>query len=415
MNTTPSTRSLAGVFDASSMRAQHRKVILNVLWKEREASRADLARRTGMSRSTVSAIVAELLETGLIEEARTGISTGGRRPIVLAFQEDAALLVGVELGASHVSVVLTDLYGVERDHRDHDCPVRDDPDAALRLVEDSIDEMLGGSHGASRRLVGIGVAAPSPIDPRRPGHLVPSIAPAWEHHDIVERLSRRFGRPVLLDNDANLGALAERWWTDTEHENLAYLKVATGIGAGLIVNGKIFRGAGGIAGEIGHTTIDPNGPLCMCGLRGCLTTLVGSQRLFERVGELRPEYPDTSLPNELTIESLVDAALAGDALAQRIIASAGRTLGIGVSNLLNLMNPGRVVIGGGITRAGALLLGPLRETIATRTLAESIAHTEIDLSPLGVHGIAVGAATLVLEHALADPSLFEVVNAGVSA
>lgn len=397
--------SRTSVLDSTSIRAQNRRSVLNLLWTEKEASRADLARKTGLSRSTVSAIVADLLETGLVREARTGVSTGGRRPIVLAFQADAALLVGVELGATHITVVLTDLYCTVRDQRDVPCPVRTEPETALDAVEQTIREMLGGSRGAPG-VVGIGVAAPSPIDPRRPGELVASVVPAWEGHDIVHRLSRRFGRPVLLDNDANLGALAELRWGGTETRNLAYLKVATGIGAGLIFNGRIFRGASGVAGEIGHTTIDPNGPTCMCGQRGCLVTLVGTPSLLDRVRSARSEHPDSVLHQEpLNVDSLVDAALAGDALARETIEYAGRTLGLGVTNLLNLVNPDRVVVGGGITRAGELLAGPLRDTIRNRALADSIAHADIQLSSLGARGIALGAATLVLETALADPSM----------
>ncbi len=401
-----------GVLDAATMRAQHRRLLLNLLWNEREASRADLARRSGLSRSTVSAIVGDLLETGVVREARTGTSTGGRRPIVLELVADAALLVGVELGASHVTVVLTDLYGTVLGHREVPCAVRDDPECALNLVEDCIGGLLQARPGARERIVGIGVAAPSPIDPRAPGKFVPSILPKWAGYDVVERLRKRFGRPVLVDNDANLGALAELWWAGRA-ENLVYLKVATGIGAGLIMDGRILRGARGVAGEIGHTTIDPNGPLCMCGLRGCLTTLAGTHRLFESVRELRKEHPSSPLQTEpLTVDRLVDAALEGDELARHVITEAGRTLGIGVANLLNLVNPERLVIGGGITRAGELLLEPLRHTVRTRALAESIAHAEIERSPLGELGIAIGAATLVLERALAEPAMFDVVKEG---
>lgn len=402
----------AGVLDAATMRAQHRRLLLNLLWHAREASRADLARRSGLSRSTVSAIVGDLFETGVVREARTGVSTGGRRPIVLELVSDAALLVGVELGASHVTVVLTDLYGSVLGHREVPCLVRDEPECALSLVEDCIGGLLDERPGARERLVGIGFAAPSPIDPRSPGKLVASILPKWADYDIVARLRRRFGRPVLVDNDANLGALAELWWSGRS-EHLVYLKVATGIGAGLIMDGKILRGARGVAGEIGHTTIDPNGPLCMCGLRGCLTTLVGTHRLFDSVRELRKGHPSSPLHSEpLTVDRLVDAALAGDELARHVIAAAGRTLGIGVANLLNLVNPERLVIGGGITRAGELLFEPLRSTVRTRTLAESIAHAEIERSPLGALGIAIGAATLVLERALAEPAMFDVVQRG---
>lgn len=400
--------TLDAVIDASTIRSQHRRLMLQLLWKERETSRADLARRTGLSRSTVSAIVQDLLETGLVHEVRTGVSTGGRRPIVLAFDDEAAYLVGVELGASHVTAVLTDLRGRVLDGDEVPCPVRDDPAEALDVVRRMVKPLLERRRGIARRTVGVGVAVPSPLDPERPGHMVSSIVPRWDGIDVGARLRSVFRRPIMLDNDANLGALAELWWgAGTDDGSLAYLKVATGIGAGLIFAGRIFRGAGGIAGEIGHTSIDPKGPVCMCGLRGCLTTLVGTQYLFERVRSLRRRYRKSRLQDEpLTVGVLVDAALAGDRLAVRVVEEAGRTLGIAVANLMNLMNPARVVVGGALTRVGDLLLDPLRDTVSNRALAESIAHADIVRSPLGEHGIAVGAATLVLETALANPTLF---------
>jgi predicted NBD/HSP70 family sugar kinase len=394
----------AAVLDAASMRAQHRRLMLNLLWNEREASRADLARRTGLSRSTVSAIVSDLLETGLVVEARTGASTGGRRPIVLAFRGDAAFLVGVELGASHVLVALTDLFGAVLDSRERSCPVRDDPEAALAAIEACVAELLGDR--VEDELVGVGVAAPSPVDPRRPGELVPSVVPRWAGIDLIERLEGFFGRPVFVDNDANLGALAELWWGQRSG-SLAYIKMASGVGAGLILDGRIFRGLGGIAGEIGHTPVDGRGRVCSCGLRGCLHLFVGTPALLERVRRQRGRHPSSPLHAEpLTVDALVDAALEGDGLAVSVLRFAGRKLGLGVVNLLNLLNLERVVVGGAIARAGDLLLDPLRETIRAHALAASIEDAVVEESPLGVRGVAVGAATLVLENALADPSLF---------
>ena len=395
------------------MRAQHRRLLLQLLWSEREASRADLARATGLSRSTVSAIVADLLETGLVREVRAGRSTGGRRPIVLAFQHEAACIAGVELGASHVSAVLMDLFGNVLDHREVSCAVRDEPEHALHVVRDCVGALLVGSPDARRRLVGVGVAAPSPIDPKRPGRLVPTLIPAWEGIDVIERLQGSFGRPIFVDNDANAGALAERWWSEAPDGNLAYLKVATGIGAGLIVDGRILRGAEGVAGEIGHMTIDPGGPPCKCGLRGCLNTLVGTQQLLDRVRAMRPDHePGPLHADPISLERLVAAASDGDSLACAVIREAGRTLGVGIANLLNLFNPQRVVLGGAITLAGDVLLDPIRQMISTRALAAST--TSIERSPLGEHGIAIGAATVVLEHALAQPSMFDAVRLGVA-
>jgi predicted NBD/HSP70 family sugar kinase len=243
---------------------------------------------------------------------------------------------------------------------------------------------------------------PSPVHPDRPGALSPLILPAWRDFDVQQYLVDAFDLPVFVDNDANLGALAERFWgAGAGGEDLAYIKVATGIGSGHIINGALYRGAGGTAGEIGHIAIDPNGPQCVCGLRGCLATLVGADALLARARKLwgkRKRNP--------TVADIIDGARAGDPVAKEIVDEVGHYLGIVVAGLLNLLNPAVVVLGGEITSVGDLLLDPLRVSIRARALSTSVAETRIVSSRLGERSIAVGGATLVLEAALADRTLF---------
>jgi len=248
--------------------------------------------------------------------------------------------------------------------------------------------------------VAIGLAVPSPLDPKRPGRLSERILPAWAGWRPAELLGSRTGLPVFMDNDANLGALAEHWWGAGQGVGeLAYLKLGTGVGAGLIIDGEIYRGAFGIAGEIGHTAIDPNGPLCRCGLPGCLEAMVGAQSLVARAEEtLEHEVSD--------LADLLGAAEAGDVGAQALVADAGRYLGIAVANLINLVNPGMVVLGGRLPSAGELLFGPLRDAMQARALSTSWESAEVRSSLLGREAVALGAATLVLQAALADPTLF---------
>jgi predicted NBD/HSP70 family sugar kinase len=224
----------------------------------------------------------------------------------------------------------------------------------------------------------------------------------------MERVRARFGVPVLIDNDANLGALAEQWWgAGRALDDFTYIKVATGVGAGYVIRGQIYPGATRVAGEIGHIAMDPAGKPCVCGNRGCLATLVGTPALVERAAELFAEYPDSVLAGtEPTLGAIIDAALAEDPLALRVVEEAANRLGVAVAGVLNLMNPAAVVIGGGIARLGERLLAPLREAMITRTLVHSAAAAEIRTSELGPRAIALGAATSVLAAALADPSWF---------
>jgi glucokinase-like ROK family protein len=355
--------------------------------------------------------VATLLPTGLIAEVGAGPSRGGRRPIVLQFQDDASMILGVEMGGAHVAVALTDLRGrvLAWEHRSH--LVRNDPIGSRALITEMCDACLATRPRSARRLVGIGVAVPSPVDPRHPDNLSEIVLPKWGGQLGLGPLSARYGAPLMVDNDANLGALAERWWgAGRDVDDFAYIKVATGIGSGHVIGGEIYRGATGVAGEIGHMAIDPHGELCICGLRGCLGTIVGSQVLVERARERLADYPTSILnPRKLTIESIEDAALAGDPLALQLAREAAENLGIAVAGMLNLMNPALVILGGGLTRLGELLLEPLRDTVRRRTLVSSVAAADILTSELGPRAGAIGAATLVLKEALHNSSLFPAV------
>jgi len=382
--------------------------VLELIWRQTRISRADIARRTGLSRSTVSEIVATLLRTGLVSEVGEAPSRGGRRAILLEFQDDAYLILGVDMGATHVSAALTNLRGAvfAWEHQGH--PVRTDPDGTEALIRDLCDRCLATVKGARRKLLGIGLAVPAPVDPRAPERLSGVVLPSWRGHGGIGGLFAGFDVPVFVDNDANLGALAEHWWGAGKGvEDFAYVKVATGIGSGHMIRGQIYRGATGVAGEIGHISIDPSGPPCVCGNRGCLATYVGSEALVARALALLPDFPGSPLHRgKVTVAAIEDAALADDALAMKVVEEAALNLGIVIAGVLNLMNPAMVILGGGLARLDERLLNPLRETVLRRTLVNSIAASEIRTSGLGPRDIAIGAATHVLENALRDPRLF---------
>ncbi len=381
---------------------------LRLIWKEQRISRAEIARQTGLARSTVSEIVGELFPTGLIAEVGIGPSRGGRPPMVLEFKDDAFAILGVDMGAAHVAVALTDLRGrvLAWAHQSH--PVRADPQGTRALIEKLCDRCLADWEPGVKRLVGIGVAVPCPVDPRHPDRFSEVVLPDWHGSSGLAILTKRYGVPLRVDNDANLGALAERWWgAGRGIDDFAYIKLATGVGMGHVIRGRIYRGATGVAGEIGHMAIDPHGGPCVCGLRGCLATFVGAPALVARARALLADHPESVLAGtEPTIESIEDAALASDPLAVSLVQEAAEHLGIAVAGLLNLMNPAMVIVGGGLARLGDVLLAPLRETIGHRTLISSLVACEIRTSELGTRATAVGAATMVLEEALADSSLF---------
>ena len=390
------------------MRASNAAELLRTIWSHADGiTRPAISRLTGLSRSTVSGIVHELMAAGQVEESHVAKSSGGRPPVVIRFKDAAFHVVGVEMGASHVTAVLSDLRGriVASVRTEYD--VQGDPPGTLRVLGDFIARCIEALPAGSR-LVGIGIGVPCPVDATLPDHLSERILPAWRDVRLAGWVHRRFGTRVFVENDANLGALAEhRWGVATDVDHFTYIKVATGVGAGHVIGGEIFRGAAGIAGEIGHSAVLVDGRQCRCGLHGCLEAQIGSQSIVDQARERLRAGETSALADqpELSLADVVAAARSGDGLALSLIEDAGRYLGIAVANLLNLMNPAKVVVGGRLTAAGDLLLQPLRRTIRDRALWTSIERAEVSLSELGDEQVALGAATLVIQAALADPCL----------
>lgn len=389
------------------MREHNVAMLLRAIWDHRAGiSRAELARRLGLSRSTVSGITAELLDEELISEDEAAPSSGGRPPILLRFRDDRFVIIGVEIGGSHVTCLRTDLRGEVEHQHTAAWEVYDDPRGTIALVERLVDAALLDV-GPERTRVGVGLAVPSPLDGQ--GRLSERILPAWRGIDVGELVYRRYGLPVLVDNDANLGALAEAWWGAGHGvDDFAYVKVASGVGAGYILRGEIFRGSSGTAGEIGHCAVAPSGRTCRCGLSGCLEAEVGSRAIVEKAAERLSAHPGSALAtvSPLTLPAVVAAARAGDPLSIEIISDAGRHLGIALANLVNLLNPSRVVLGGHVTMAKDFLLPALFEAMSERALATNVAGAEVRISDLS-HGVARGAATLVLRWALDHAHVLE--------
>jgi predicted NBD/HSP70 family sugar kinase len=393
----------------SVIRAQNTALLLRMLWRERQLTRVEIAKRSGLSHSTVSAIVAELERAGLVQSLGSLASRGGRRPQLIGFRDDCFALIGIEIGARHVSAVLTDMRGRVLGFEEQRHPVRSDPEGTLATVGSLIDAALTRERLPLRKVIGIGVAVPSPVDTVRPGELSELIFPAWRGIDVRSLLGARYGIPVFVDNDANLGALAEHWWgAGAGLSELTYVKVGAGVGAGHIIRGELYRGATGNAGEIGHVPIDPDGPVCVCGNRGCLTMYIGSQELSERA---RVMFGLTEPP---PLAEIVRRARAGDLTARSLVDDVGERLGRVLGTLLNLLDVELVVIGGEISTVGDMLLDALRQAVRQRALPSAVAQTRIVTSNLGPRAIAVGAATLVFASALANQQLFPATARGLT-
>jgi predicted NBD/HSP70 family sugar kinase len=375
--------------------------IVDVLRVEGAASRADIARRTGLSRTTVSTLVGALLERGLVVErqgearvARNGQI--GRPPILLTLDPSAAAAVGVDFDHDKVRVAVSDLSRTVLAEAVVPCDVDADAAAAIELAGQLVDELLDESGVVRSRLLGAGVALAGPVD-HDTGTLHRSAVLAGWDVDAAQVLTERLGMSVHIDNDANLGALAEvTFGAATEARFAAYVTISSGIGAGLVADGRPFRGHRGLAGEIGHLLVDSSGPICRCGNRGCLETVASCPALLSLIQATRPEVG--------SIPELIDLARDGDMGCRRVLADAGMAIGGALASLVSLLGPDTVVVGGVLSEAGDLLLDPLREAITRYAMPSSTQDLMIVPGALGDRANLLGALALVItqsDHAVA--------------
>jgi predicted NBD/HSP70 family sugar kinase len=371
--------------------------LLGLIRSGAATTRAELARHTGLARSTVAQRVDALQAAGLVYEAGGSASTGGRPPTVLALNDAGGVILVADLGAPHARVAVTDLAGTPLAEQAEDLDIARGPDEALGWVSERFAELLRESgHGAKEvRGIGIGVPGPVEFDSGRPFN--PPIMPGWDGFSIPDWFAGDYGAPVLVDNDVNIMARGEHWvhWRDIDH--LLLVKVGTGIGCGIVAGGEIHHGARGAAGDIGHIRATSEDVVCRCGNVGCLEAVAGGQALAER---LAAEGADTH--NSRDVVALVRA---GDATAMRMVRDAGRSLGEVLAGTVNFFNPAVIVIGGDIAEAQAQLLAGVREGIFSRSLALATRDLRIVPCRLGDRAGITGAAMMAIDEVLSPQAV----------
>jgi glucokinase-like ROK family protein len=371
----------------SSLRAANQRRVIALLQLGSDTStvsQAEIARATHLAPATVSNIVRELTAAGLVE---TTLGSG-RRGTTVRISRAAGLVVGVDFGHRHVRVAVGDLNGEVLALEREPMPQDHGHDAGLDAVTTILDRLLDGLGATSSDVVNVGLGLPTPISKEG---LVTSAAilPGWVGVNAQAEAEKWLRRPTTVDNDANLGALAEyRRGAGTGHPNMVFVKVSSGVGAGLVLEGRLFRGADGMAGEIGHLTLDEQGPFCRCGSRGCLEAYASVGMAQEL---LASQLPDAS------IDEIIAAAQGGNVSAVRMFEDAGRHLGWGVAMLANLINPSAVVVGGDMSRAGDLLLDPVRVGLRRHALASVAANTVVTPAALGERASVIGALLLAVD------------------
>lgn len=369
-------------------------------------SRAELARQLDLTRSTISTIVAELLDENLVRETESGPATGGRRPILLEINPKRGVVVGVDMGATHLGLVAADFQANVISDLEVPFDIRQGPRVCLEKVDFHLRQFLQEAGIALDAVLAVGIGVPGPVLVESGTVGMPPIMPGWDGFPIRATLQTLWNCPVSLNNDAELGAVGEwAFGAGRVKRHMTYIKVGTGVGAGLILNGEIYRGASGLAGEIGHLTIQENGPLCSCGNRGCLEALAGGAAIARTAIEAIKAGRRTQLASIHPVETISArdvgrAARMGDLVAQQIVTDAGAYLGIAIAGIINLSNPSVVVIGGGVSQMGDLLLEPIRHVVAERSLRPAAQAVRITAAVLGRRSSSMGAVVQAIETAL---------------
>ena len=393
----PAFGAAAAPGSLESLRGRNRERVLSEVRRRGATSRVDIVRETGLSRSTVSSLVGGLITEGLLVErpersAAVGSSNGGRPATVLTLNPVTGGVVGVHFGHDSARIALADLSGQLIGERLRELDVDHDVEATLTFAADSARELMAEAALGGDRLLGCGVAVSTPVHP--PGTYVsgPSLLTDWRGVDIAGELRNRLGTPVLVGNDANLGAVAE--WTfgaGRGVDNLIYVMVSDGLGAGLILNGHLFRGAHDTAGEFGHVVVAPNGSICRCGGRGCLETMAGGRALVEALAHRHG--------GGLSLEDAVGLAAAGDAGAQRVFSDCGRAVGEALAGICSVLDPSLVIVGGKASAVGATLLDGVRDGLRRRLPPSIIGELPVVAGQLEARAEVLGAIALVTRKA----------------
>ncbi len=388
--------------------------ILQLIHSGMNNSRLELARQADLSPSSITAIVQRLINKGLVVESEPMTSLLGRRPIPLQIRKDAAYLVGLDLGSFYLRVVITDMNGEMVYKSQTRTEMNVGRDRVLEKTFLCIHQAIRESRIPQKSVKGIGIAHSGVIDSEagivlsypRPGQMA-----EWKNVPLRDIFQREFSLPCLLEDGVRTATIAEsRYGAGRELDNFIYIDVGMGIGAGIFLDGKIYRGAGGKAGEFGHITVDEDGPLCSCGNNGCLEALASSAAIIQQVRTAIDAGIDSRIRelaggdlDNVSIELIAQAANFDDSLAYRVLQKSASYIGIGLANLVNLLNPKVLIFGGALFREiPQLVADPVRRIIKQRSLERSAHEVELKVSTLGGEASALGAARLIAERIIGD-------------
>ncbi len=395
--------------DQLFVRKHNTAVILDCLRLNAPLSRADISNKTGLNRSTVSSIVKELIQNRRVRETELQKSELGRPGMSLELSPEGACAIGVEIGVNFISILLTDFVAqpIWRRRITVDSQLEQ---SAFEHTKGLVQEALSRANAQGSHPLGIGVGVPGLVNIER-GELMFAPNLKWSNVPLRDLLASCFNLPVYVENDANAAALGEYYFGIARGvKTFIYLSADIGLGGGIILGGKLFRGSGGYAGEVGHISVNPDGESCGCGRRGCWETVIGPRAVVRQVrttlangtASLIRDMANDDLES-ITFDLVIQAAEAGDAVAVEALRGVGMWLGIGIANLVNTFNPELVVLGGALARASNILTPVIHATVQSQALRPSLEVLKIATSAHGSEACIVGSAALVLDEILRYP------------
>lgn len=377
----------------SALRRENVRRVTATLATDGPCTQAQLTRATGLSAGTVASIVRDLEASGRVEITPT--TSSGRRALAIHLVDTDRVAVGLDIGRRHVRAIVASPTHALLAEVVHPLPLGHDADTGIATARTVMDQALEQAGRTHDKVLGAGVGIPGPFDPATGRIGSGAILPEWVGLDIADRMSTALQLPVLVENDANLGALAHQGWGDQDlGENFVFVKIGTGIGTGLILNGELFAGHSGLAGEIGHTIVVEQGLVCRCGNRGCLETVASTSSMLRALAAV-PNPPTST-------DALVEMALEGDIVTRRVVEDAGLSVGKVLGELASILNPEAILLGGPLSGLGDLLLEPVIRGMVRHTVPDIADTTTVRMAGLGDRAEALGAAVCVLAHA--DPA-----------
>lgn len=370
----------------------NKTLVLDTIKKNASISRADIAQMVGLNKGTVSSLVNELIEENLICETGRGQSSGGRRPVMLLFNQEAGYSIGIDLGVNYIFGIMTDLNGNIVSEINENLTVRS-YDAVLGSLKAVIKRLIETTNVSPYGVVGIGIGVPGLI--HNDGRILMAPNLGWQNIRLKEEIEHEFGITVIVENEANAGAYGEKLFgAGKNFENILYVSAGIGIGVGVILNGQLYTGVNGFSGEMGHTVIQVRGKDCHCGSSGCWELYASEQALLE---EAAKDLPTELTGQGLTIEKLIELARNGNSDVLRLFHNIGEYLGIGINNMINSFNPEQVIIGNSLVIAKDLLENSIKKFVKRHTMEYHQKGLTISFSELNTHATAIGVSALSIE------------------